>query len=307
LENVPATPPGEAFEAMFWGLLRRRYKLTELVKMPSDIGGDCGIEGFSTDGIAYQCYADRDSLSLRARTDKQKAKLNTDTLKLQNRKDDLQKVFKPNSIVIDHYFLLVPQYHAVELVQHAAKRSEVVRGWNLPFIGKDFMIHIKIPDDYPAEMQAAIAEGVAKATLPTPIVDGSAISMFADVKPELIQKLEEKLMALGLEELLRQQLRDLLVRDYLGKEQLVEALKEWPETWEALQARRQHRQEQLELDNLLSQDLPNQRITALIDQSRDDLAENVPSLHQPDADRIARGQVGDWLMNCPLRFPVVVA
>lgn len=58
------------------------------------LGGDYGIEGFSTDGIAYQCYADQDSLGLRARTDKQKKKLYDDTVKLKTHADK-SKVKRP--------------------------------------------------------------------------------------------------------------------------------------------------------------------------------------------------------------------
>lgn len=304
---MPAAPAGEAFEEMCWGLLRRRFKPAELVKIPADIGGDCGIEGFSVDGTAYQCFADRDSLSLRARTDKQVEKLNRDTLKLQKRKDDLNKIFGPIGVVIRNYFLMVPQYHAAELVQHASKRSQVVRAWKLPFISDDFMIHIKVPADYPAELRAAQLDGAAKATLPVPAIDEPAISLFTNEKPNLIEKLDAKLSAIAADPYDLRQLRDRLIRAYLSKEQLLEALKDWPETWEAVEARRRLRQEQLELDNVLSADIPGRRIRGLIDHYSDDLARNVASLHEPDASRIALGQVGDWLMACPLRFPAAFA
>ncbi|WP_145724546.1 MULTISPECIES: hypothetical protein [unclassified Nocardioides] len=62
--------------------------------LPAQMGGDYGIEGFSTDGIAYQCYADQDSLGLRARTDKQKKKLYDDTVKLKTHADK-SKVKRP--------------------------------------------------------------------------------------------------------------------------------------------------------------------------------------------------------------------
>lgn len=306
LENVPAEPPGEAFEEMCWGLLRRRYRPTELVKIPAEIGGDCGIEGFSTDGIAYQCFADRDSLSLRARTDKQIEKLNRDTLKLQKHREQLIKIFAPIGIAIHDYFLLVPQYHAAELVQHASKRSAVVVGWKLPFIGDDFMIHIKVPADYPAELRAAQLDGAARAVVPAPAIDEPEVSLFAREKPDLIQRLEKKLSSIAADPEDLRELRDKLVRAFLAKEQLLEALKDWPETWEAVEARRLLRQEQLEIDNVLSPDSPQRRIMGLIDGYRDDLISTIASLREPDAARIARGQVGDWLMSCPLRFPVVV-
>ena len=103
LLGIPALPSGDDFEAFAWSLLQRRYPPERLRYFPAEMGGDRGLEGFSTDGIAYQCYADKDSLNLRARTDKQRAKLNRDTLKLKNNKDDLLELL--DGVIFEYYFL----------------------------------------------------------------------------------------------------------------------------------------------------------------------------------------------------------
>lgn len=79
-------------------------------------------------------------------------------------------------------------------------------------------------------------------------------------------------------------------------------LQEWPETWEAVERRRQLRQEKLRIQNQLDKAEPQERITALIDSYQEDLEGTVAGLPNPDAQRIATGQVGDWLMRCPLSF-----
>lgn len=119
LEDVLAKDPGDAFEEIFWNLLRRRYRPEGLVYIPT-MGGDHGIEGFSTDGIAYQYYADRDSLTLRNRTDKQKKKLYEDTVKLKEHKDKLAKVL--GDVVLGHYFLCVPGTSGVPIAAIASRR-----------------------------------------------------------------------------------------------------------------------------------------------------------------------------------------
>ena len=47
---ISATPSGDDFEDLFWGLLCRKYDQTELVRIKSTMGGDFGIEGYSCDG-----------------------------------------------------------------------------------------------------------------------------------------------------------------------------------------------------------------------------------------------------------------
>lgn len=134
LQGIPALPSGDDFEAFVWSLLQRRYPPEELRYFPAAMGGDKGLEGFSTDGIGYQCYADKDSLTLRARTDKQKAKSTRDTNKLKKNRDALIALL--DGTVLNHYFLIVPQYHSTEVIEHANKRSELVRSWGLPFISE---------------------------------------------------------------------------------------------------------------------------------------------------------------------------
>lgn len=48
LESIPAKAAGDDFEEFFWGLLRRKYPQQDLVYLPAQLGGDYGLEGFSS-------------------------------------------------------------------------------------------------------------------------------------------------------------------------------------------------------------------------------------------------------------------
>ncbi|SFB29210.1 hypothetical protein SAMN05216266_107299 [Amycolatopsis marina] len=302
LADTPATDPGDAFEEQCLGLLRRRYPPSELVILPAQMGGDCGIEAFSTDGIAYQCYADRESASLRHRTDKQKNKLYADTEKLKKNVKRLPGVL--GDTAIRHYFLLVPEYHAVELVEYAHKRSEVVRQYNLPFIDEQFAIRIKTPHDYPTEFAAALRDDSAKALVPDPEIKDSNVDSFDKSKPELVERLDQKLAVLQQHSPTSDVavLRNQFIRAFLAKEQVMDGLREWPDTWEAVEARRTHRQNTLELENELDPAAPSQRLLDLIRSYGEELGSQVAGIRLLDAQRISMGQAGDWLMRCPLRF-----
>ena len=194
-DDIPAQDPGNAFEETCWGLLRRRYPPEKLVYLPATMGGDCGIEGFSADGIAYQCYADRDSLTLRHRTDKQKDKLYNDTEKLKKHAARLTGLL--GEIKIEYLFLMVPQYHAVELVAYANIRAKVVIDYRLPFIGAGFAIRIKTPEDYLQELRAALTDGAARAVISAPRIDDTHMALFSEDKPALVKILENKLAILA--------------------------------------------------------------------------------------------------------------
>ncbi|MFE0022297.1 hypothetical protein [Amycolatopsis sp. NPDC059021] len=302
LSDIPALDPGDAFEEQCWGLLRRKYKVEEIQYLPADMGGDCGIEGYSTDGVVYQCYADRDSLSLRARTDKQKDKLYTDTEKLRKYKDRLLSVL--DGLKVKHYFLMVPEFHAVELVAYANKRAKTVREYNLPFIDEKFAIRIKTPKDYPAELSAALRDNLAKAVVPDPVVEDVDVQVFHDETPKLVENMDTKLAVLkGYDPSANTvSLRNKLIKAFLAKEQIMEGLKEWPGTWEAVEVRRRLRQDGLELENELDSSAPSQRLMKLIGDYGLDLEDKVGGISEIDAKKLSMGQAGEWLLRCPLRF-----
>ncbi|UMG93995.1 hypothetical protein [Nocardioides sp. TF02-7] len=190
LQGIPALPSGDDFEAFVWSLLQRRYPPENLRYFPAAMGGDKGLEGFSTDGIGYQCYADKDSLTLRARTDKQKAKLTRDTSKLKKNKDALVALL--DGTVLDHYFLIVPEYHSTEVIAHANKRAQLVRSWGLPFISDKFAIAPKTPQDYQGQYQAALLDAAAQVLLAEPTVSDAAVDGFGGKEPALATTLLEK-------------------------------------------------------------------------------------------------------------------
>ncbi|NKQ56778.1 hypothetical protein HFP15_28295 [Amycolatopsis sp. K13G38] len=301
-DRTPAADPGDAFEEYFWGLLRRRYSPADLVYIPAEMGGDCGIEGFSTDGIAYQAYADRDSANLRHRTDKQKQKLYRDTEKLKKNAVKLESML--DGVVLQSYFLLVPEYHASELIEYAAKRAGIIRGYNLSFISSNFSIRLKTPHDYPAEFQAALQDDTAKVLIHDLEIPNDYISEFEGNKPALAQTLDGKLEQLK-EQIMSVNiapLRNKLIRAFLVKQKIMDSLTSWPATWEAIELQRQLRQEHLELESELDPTPSNQRILGLIKEYEKELLTNVGGIRPGDAQRLAMGQVGEWLMRCPLSF-----
>lgn len=302
LENVPAKPAGDDFEVFFWGLLRRKYPQQALVYLPAQMGGDYGLEGFSTDGIAYQCYADQDSLSLRARTDKQKKKLYDDTVKLNTYASKIEAVL--GGLTISHYFLCVPQYHAAELVKYAEVRADAVRKFGLDWIADEFAIRIKTPEDYPTEMQAALFDRATKSTLPPAKIGGEEIEAFADDSPHLALTLASKLGQLKAHHPTADvgALQKQFIKAFLDKEQLLAHLREWPETLEAIEVQRQMRQELLETESALDLDTPPARLKALLVDYSAQLKDSCAGITTIDASRLARGQAGEWLMRCPMSF-----
>lgn len=292
---------GEEFEVWAWGLLARHYPATQLVRIPAGMGGDYGLEGYSRDGVAYQCYADQDSVGRRDRTDKQKAKLRRDTAKLKDNSTAIEAVL--GDVKLHAYVLIVPEYHAAELVTYAQKRSADIRGWNLPFIADDFFIFVKTPSDYPAAFVSAMADGAAEAQISEPRVPVKDIDEFPGDRPDLVRTLDEKLDVLkGLTGADPVTLRAKFIEWYLARERILgQVHREWPHLWESIEGARQLREDRLELESELASSGAGQRLTSLLADYQEQLVA-IRGLRPADAQRLAYGQAADWLMRCPLRF-----
>lgn len=223
-------------------------------------------------------------------------------MKLQTYAAKLEEVLE--GLMIKYYFLVVPEYHAAELVAYATTRAKAVRDFELSFIDSSFAIRIKTPQDYPAELAAALSDGAAQALVPPPTVSAEEVGLFADEKPQLVQVLESKLAVLqaGSPDADTTLLRNSFIRSFLAKEQIMEGLLEWPDTWEAVERRRQLRESALEMECELTSAPPDTRILDVVRGYEDDLVASCAGVRDADAQHIAYGQIGDWLMRCPLRF-----
>src|SRR5262245_44850065 len=131
---------GNQWERRVNGWLHLRYPGGRYEEVPAEHKGDYGIEGFSRDGIAYQCYAPRGPLKVKELYENQRRKLTEDINKFINRKADLGKLF--GDLKIKSWCLVVPDHRSAKLVQHATEKAQLVQSKSLPYVAPGFFIHI---------------------------------------------------------------------------------------------------------------------------------------------------------------------
>lgn len=92
-------------------------------KTPSAYMGDCGIEGFTDDGIAYQCYCPEQPYSNDNLYTHQRDKLTTDIAKLFDPSyiPKLIKLF--GRVKIKEWHLVVPEYKDRRIIEHANSKE----------------------------------------------------------------------------------------------------------------------------------------------------------------------------------------
>lgn len=297
---------GMSWEEHCINLLRLRYRVPgQFERVPSGDQGDLGIEGFSHDGCAYQCYAPEGPLPIKDRYERQRDKLTEDLAKLEKNQTDFVRIL--GGVVIKTYVFMTPTHDSRRLNGHAKTKAEEVRAKSLPHCHPRFDVVIHTEDDYPVERAELISLGLKKWHLAPISVPDVAVQTFVDSNPSFIKTMDEKLSRIpNLSADQRFKLRSQLLRwKLIADNKLDEIRGHHAAAWEHIQGMRSGEGQRLEVECLLSQAAAAELLRQTADNYRDTLKDSLAFLTDVDATDLAWGTATDWLAECPLDFRVM--
>lgn len=284
-------------------LFRERHGTTGYVRVPDRDRGDLGMEGYSIDGtgLIYQCYV-TEATDVGVRYAKQRDKITKDLGKLVAKPDRISALL--GDTVIRFWALVVPLYDSRDLIAHARAKEREMRTLGLPFLAEDFKVVVMTDDDFAAERLVLDELGVGSVPSPAPMTEEELRTSVADFKasePHQVTAMDDKLARAKVLDVVG--VRDRLLRRTVEADNIREHLRvDYPSTSELVlrQLAIEERAIMQERDfNLLH----NGSVVTVRERLTARLGENVKSLGQAEADRLAHGQVGRWLLECPLDFP----
>lgn len=295
---------GKEWERKVKGWLRIRYPRGGFIDVPDQHGGDFGIEGFSTDGIVYQCYAPRESLRAKELFENHKKKLNESIQKFIDNKTDLQNLF--GSTKIHQYWLVTPENKSSQLIQLAQTKADEVRRASLPYVADDFRVHIAPQEDFSVERSLLLAQRLEQLKIDPIDPDPGDITNWTLNNEPLVQRLDGKIGrllnsgALSNIEIYREQ----VLRFYLqGSNQKERLRNESQSLFESVDQCRRNRERFLTIENLSSPDPPKKYLNEQRQRLIKDLQEKAPGLHPETVNELAFGIESAWLIQCNLDFP----
>lgn len=297
------TDDGNAWERRVKTWLRLRYPGGLFEEVPAEHHGDFGIEGFSRDGIAYQCYAPRAPLRPKELYENQRKKINDDIGKFIKNKDELLKLF--GSLLIGSWWLVVPEHRSSKLVQHASEKALLVRGECLPYVKDDFHIHIATGEDFAVEREAAVRKGVEALQLEEIEVDVTEIQDWADRNDEFVKTLDRKIRVYSGENRASkvQDLRDKWIESFITAENTLNKMRtKYPDIWEEFRGLRKRKEKGLFTKysvNAAAYEVLTQTMVDL----RVEIEKQLPNIPSEKAEGLSMGTVAEWLYRCPLDFP----
>lgn len=283
-------------------LLQMRYAANSphsLQLVPDRHQGDLGLEAFSLDGAAYQCYAAQEPLSVDDCFARQRDKLTTDLGKLKSNATTIAAML--GGVLLNRYVFLVHRHDSRFLITHATKKATEVVQWGLPYIDPAFRIVIETDDAYAFERRTIHA-------IPTPLVE------VPDIEPPQQQawvasnlglqaKAVEKLEKVHKSATTVENVVESLTLQYLKGENALERLRAVvPDAHRSIIAATSQREQLLALEYPPGVNDNPGKMAEIARNFSQSLLSEFPILNSATADLLAWSAVADWLMRCPLDF-----
>ena len=277
----------------------------EYQRVPDNLRGDLGIEGFSRDGCAYQCYVGETGLTATQLYERQRDKMTVDLGKLVRNAVRLQAIL--GGLRIGRWVFLVPKFEAHDLLRHAADKSAEVRSHGLQCITVDFQVVVSDDSRFAPEKAQLTHSAGYQLPLDLRPPEEAEIEAWKAGQSQLLDNLERKLQTIWHDAGLRAAFHRIVVQRYLELQSLDLALSQgYAQIWLRLNRLRTAREATLPGDLLINPSAPNEIIRQLVDDYANRVDGDFPHLSLQSR-LIAWGVVATWLLECPLDFQPKVA
>lgn len=293
---------GDEWQAFALQLVQRRHGAENVQIVPDIVGGDAGLEFFTTSGCLYQCYAPQETSDVAKAASAMKAKAGQDLPKLAKNKDKIEPILC--GIPVSRWILLCPFLDNKDVVADVRKRGLAIKALGLPFLAPDFEALCHSQEDFTAELAQLKALSLGP---PLSVEIPSPDDVITAGETSIGTRIDEKLAraygtaATGAQVALR---RDAYVKAHLYRENALDQLRRnhsvlWERAFQALEAE----ETRLIAVGAGSATLPADQLQASTARIEQSLTKALPTLSTGIVTQIALGTVSDWLIRRPLDFP----
>jgi hypothetical protein len=293
---------GDQWEKYCQILLRLRYQ--DYQQVPSQFGGDYGIEGFTRSGLTFQCYCPDEDPSGIDLYNKQRDKITRDINKLIKNASAISSL---GAGIIQEWHFLTPDFNHNQLHSHCRVKEAEVLSQNLKMVHSEFRIYIKTDDDYIPERQIYIGTGghLVQPAREEPTTSDLEKLLLSD--NEIVRNIKMKLAKLNVAQNLQAHLTEQLVSGYIVGRGELEALNEkFPSTYQSVLQLKSAKESQLAIQALSHPDNHGTIFPSILQDYESKLSADLSrSLSSALIARLSTEAISDWLGRCPLDFPEI--
>jgi hypothetical protein len=294
---------GEEWEQHIQLLLKRHYRPGDYQEIPAKHCGDFGIEGYSTDGCAYQCYATQEPCTTLQRYESQRNKITTDIGKFIDNKPELIKIF--GKTLIRRWILMVPVAESAQLVQHASKKTQQVLDVSLPYVSSDFKVIISTDSCFAKEINELANAGVLDVDMQSLEIEEKTRIQWLGSNDSLVVNLNskaEKIPGLCTDEK-KDKFKYSIIDHYLRGQNLMEEFnRNFPDIYAKIDVCKQSYEYHLQTMSLMDNSEGHKYFSQAVKDYNCELRKSIPTLPPAVIQVLSWEAISDWLMRCPLDF-----
>ena len=282
-------------------LAKRFHRSVGFQKVFDADHGDNGLEGYSFDGVAYQCYVPERE-GKRPLIDRIIDKVNKDTYKLKKYQKDLEKMLQ---VTLKRWELVVPREYLRDkaIAEHLGKRRKEVASWGLPYLAEDIKLAVSDDSIFQTEKEEILRRVLSPIVIDTGAPPDEVISSWKTDNVESESKLEQKLSRTPLSGKSLEGAKTSFIKyAILGQNNLHRIRKADQDAWELIKTAKERKEGNLELESLTTNLVPLEFLRKIMSEYASDLRNEVPVLDKEGAIHLANEAVADWLMRCPMMF-----
>ena len=298
IEKYPRDWDGNEWEQFSLRLVRERHGAENVQPIPARVNGDLGIECITTDGCVYQSYSPEETGDTSKAASAMRAKANRDLNKLVTNKGKILELL--GGLKVRRWILLCPFLADKDVVKTVAKKSQQVMDAGLPFLAPDFRGLVHCQEDFSKEIDRIRLQACG-ATLILKTPDDDEVSVAGNTISEaLAQKIVRAFPQLNPEQVAKRKFG--FIRTHIRAENALDQLKrDAPELWERATTAIALEEDRLETSGTVSGPAAD-LLTIEQDRLYQTLSAALPTLETNAVRAIAMGQIGTWLIECPLDF-----
>lgn len=281
-------------------LVSLKHGFGNVQPVPDQVDGDAGLEFFTTDGCLYQCYAPKEVVDVGKAASGMKKKATSDIQKLRRYEQKILGIVGP--LKFDRWILLCPFFEDKDVLRHIQKKISDEKIDQLGFCNTPFVGLGKSIDDFSDEYSQLRAKGKGlplKLKLATE-KDLSAAPQGNELFDRVLEKLSRGYPDATKDALAKKAKRWIL--SSITKQNAAEDLqKDFPDQWETWFTTISMEEQRLALMGDQS-GTANEFLNDELKGLQETLKEALPDLPVTFRTALAQGQLGTWLLDCPLDF-----
>jgi hypothetical protein len=294
----------DEWEKHFQLLIKRRYLIPGTYQhIPAETHGDCGLEGYASDGTGYQCYSAQGWTEPKALYEKQRDKITKDIGTFLTKETELVAIL--GSVQIRTWNLAVPYWSNKDLIKHAKIKEQLVRSTKCKHADKDFRIAIITGEDFAVEKQELANAGLVSFDAVPQVVPDNTLNDWLQnaTNLELVANLNRKtavIVSSQTTSMTRFRLR--IVKNYISGNIVLKKLEnELPDTFKRVLELKEEKEGDLDTETVALDLVPSKFFQATLENYQTQLS-STPGLSQRAIRTLAKEAVADWLLRCPLEF-----